>query len=382
MPEIPLPENPWSDAVLDPMRAAGDELADDVIASLFADSEVAAVNEMMRTLITNEFPEPTAFPQIVRDYLAETDRLPLWADSSLIEAGEKVFWRYGPKLIIIYNAYSLPWDYLGQKGVQVLALTNRLQSNPTRRITEVSQFLVDVLQPGGLNTPGGRGRRSIQKVRLMHGAVRRLAGQSTAWKPEWDLPINQEDMAGTLMSFSWIALDGLEKLNASVTDADREAYLHCWRVIGHLLGIRQELLPTSIANARDLAASIARRQFGPSPEAQSLTKALVDMMAHTLPGDVFSHVVPLLIHYFLGKEWASWLGIEDCDHINLMAGPLRALGIDAGKILESSEALSALAEKVGHLLIESLVYVERGGNRPSFTIPVELRQQWGVNWLS
>jgi hypothetical protein len=381
MAETLKTDNQWTDAVLDPMRSAGDELADHVIATLFSDSEVGAVNDMMRTLITNEFPEPAAFPQIVRDYLSETDHLPPWADTALIEAGEKVFWRYGPKLVLIFNCYALPWDYLGQKGVQVLALTNRLQSNPTRRITEVSQFLVDVLQPGGLTTAGGRGRRSIQKVRLMHAAVRRLAAQSPAWKPAWDLPINQEDLAGTLMSFSWIALDGLGKLDIPLSDADKEAYLYCWRVVGHLLGVREELVPTNIASARDLAASIARRQFGPSPEAQSLTKALVDMMANTLPGDVFGHVAPLLIRYFLGKEWASWLGIEG-HFLNLMAGPLRLLGLEAGTILEDSQALSALAEKVGHLLIESLVYVERGGNRPSFTIPVELRQQWGINWLS
>ena len=172
---------------------------------------------------------------------------------------------------------------LGQKGVHVLTLTTRLLSNPTRRITEVSQFLVDVMQPGGLTTPGGRGRRSIQKVRLMHAAVRKLAAESPDWNPAWDLPINQEDLAGTLMSFSWIVLDGLEKLGAALTSDEREAYLHCWKVIGHLLGIRNELLPKNFDSARDLAAAIVRRQFGPSSEGKALTKALVDMMAQVLP---------------------------------------------------------------------------------------------------
>jgi hypothetical protein len=186
--------------------------------------------------------------------LTGTDRLPDWADATQIQAGENLFWRYGPKQILILNCYALPWDYFGQKGVHVLTLTTRLLSNPTRRITEVSQFLVDVMQPGGLTTPGGRGRRSIQKVRLMHAAVRKLAAESPDWNPAWDLPINQEDLAGTLMSFPWIVLDGLEKLGAALTSDEREAYLHCWKVIGHLLGIRNELLPKNFDSARDLCS--------------------------------------------------------------------------------------------------------------------------------
>ena len=106
------------------------------------------------------------------------------------------------------------------------------------------------------------------------------------------------------------------------------------------------------------------------------------MMAAVLPGDVFKHVAPLLIRYFLGKEHASWLGIENFDPVSLIAGPLRALGIHADAQVQDSKILSGLAEKVGHLLIESIVFVERGGNRPSFNIPTELRQQWGVNWNS
>ena len=275
--------NEWTDVMLDDMRSRGDDLADAVIAELFSKAETGSVNQLLRSLITNEFPEPAALPPIVREYLTGTDRLPEWADATQIQAGENLFWRYGPKQILILNCYALPWDYLGQKGVHVLTLTTRLLSNPTRRITEVSQFLVDVMQPGGLTTPGGRGRRSIQKVRLMHAAVRKLAAESPDWNPAWDLPINQEDLAGTLISFSWIVLDGLEKLGAALTSDEREAYLHCWKVIGHLLGIRNELLLKNFDSARDLPAAFVRRQFGPSSEGKALTKALVDMMAQVLP---------------------------------------------------------------------------------------------------
>src|SRR3954447_12870941 len=162
--------SPPTDSFLESMRQIGDPLADGVIAELFEKSEVGAVNSLMKNLITNEFPEPESLPAVVRDYLTKTDKLPEWADANLITAGEQVFWRYGPKLILILHCYSLPFDYLDRNGVQVLALTTRLASNPTRRIVEVAQFLVDIMQSGGLSAPGGRGRRTIQKVRLMHAA--------------------------------------------------------------------------------------------------------------------------------------------------------------------------------------------------------------------
>jgi hypothetical protein len=254
-------------------------------------------------------------------------------------------------------------------------------SNPARRVTEVLQFLVDIMQPGGLTSGEGRGRRSIQKVRLMHAAVRRLSAASPSWKPEWGVPVNQEDLLLTLISFSWVVLDGLEKLGVSVSPTDQEAYLHCWLVVGSLLGISETLLPGDVARARDVGETIARRRFGPSPEGQALTKALLDLVDSTLPGDVFRHVAPLLIRLFVGDECAEWLGVEDHGS-EVLLKPLQFLGIEANQLIARSGALSMLAERLSPILLKALLFVDRGGNRPTFSIPTELRQKWGVNWLS
>jgi len=42
-----------------------------------------------------------------------------------------------------------------------------------------------------------------------------------------------------MLAFSWIAVDGLEKNWRSSLTGRRiaEAYVHCWNVVGHLLGI-------------------------------------------------------------------------------------------------------------------------------------------------
>jgi len=369
------------------MRRVGDPLADGVVENLFANNSIDAVNDLMRGLILNEFPEPATFPPIVADYVKQLDVLPDWADAAKIETGQQVFWKYGPRLILILHCYALPFCYVGQNGVQVLALTGRLSSNSTRRILETAQLLVDVMSPGGLTGSEGRARRTIQKVRLMHAAVRHLVKKYPAWKDEFGLPVNQEDLTGTLMAFSWISLDGLRRIGVELTREEWDAYLHCWQIVGHQLGIRDDMIPADNPSAEALCAAIARRQFGACPEGKLMTKALIESIQYQLPGDVFDDAPGLLMRYFLGEEHASMLGVEKTllersGLRNVLTLPLQVGGEVLTDLIHDSSLISDLAEKVGKVLINSIVLVQRGGNRPTFTIPKELQEQWGVNWTS
>ncbi len=372
----------WTNDTLQPLRAIGDPLADAVIDELFSDGGVQAMNTLMSGFVANEHPSPDNLPAPVRNYLLQTAELPDWASQDLIKAGENLFWRFGPRIILMLTCYSLPFCYLGRNGVPVLAMTNRLFSNSTRRIVETAQMVVDCMSAGGLSTPSGRGRLTIQKVRLMHAAIRRLAPGAPSWKPEYGVPVNQEDLAGTLMAFSYIVLDGLEKLDIELTDQDRMGYLHCWNIIGHLLGVHDDLLPANPAQAKALANAIAAHQFAPTQEGKDLTKALLDMMANILPGDVLHDMPAIMLRFFLGKEWAGWLGVQEEVLEDLVTQPIQFLGLTFGGAIEDSKTLGDIAEKMGQLLIGSIMLVGRGGNRPSFAIPTELREVWGVNWTS
>ena len=367
--------------MLDSMRDVGDPVADDAITGLSTDSGIARVNELMRNLITNEYPDPTTLPDVVAKYLTATNQLPDWANTALLKQGEQIFWRFGPEMLMILLCYSLPFCYLDRKGVNVLLLTTRLLTNPTRRVIETAQMLVDVMSPGGLTDPQGRGRRTIQKVRLMHAAVRKLTMQSASWQSEWDLPINQEDLALTLLSFSWV-VDGLDKLEITLSADEKEAYLHTWVVVGSLLGIDRSLLPVNFAEAEALEQMLSRRQFASSQAGQDLTRALLDMVAYILPGDLFRRLPGALTKHFLGDPWSGWLGVTPDAFTEALCLPLETFGLALGDLTKHSGFLRKLAEKLGRLLVQAIVYVERGGNRPSFSIPSELRQTWGVNWLS
>jgi hypothetical protein len=370
----------WSDAQLDAMRQSQDPPADAVVAELFAGGQVDAVNQLMRVLIENDGLVPEALPPSVRDYLAASGALPGWADPRQIEAGERLFWRYGPAVIAILHCYSLPFCYAARKGVQVLALTSRLYSNPTRRILETAQMVVDVMRPGGLGSLG-TGIRTAQKVRLMHAGVRFQIAHHGAWNPEFDAPINQEDMAGTLLAFSFITLDGLRRLGYELDGGDAEAYLHCWNVVGHILGVRPEMLAADYSDAAALIGRISERQFAPCDEGRFMTRALVGMMQHEIPGNVFDRVPEMLMRYLLGDRFADILGVAKGDFSQAVAEPLRALArFDSGLMRQSGD-ITRMHELFGRALIQGIILVGRGGKRIPFTIPTELLQAWGVNWL-
>lgn len=375
-----MPANTWTEGQFDSMRAAGDPLADAVIAELFASGQVAAVNQLMRTLVANDDVPSDSLPPGVRDYLKQTEALPSWADPQRIRRGEQVFWQYGSAIITCLFCYGLPACYAAAKGVQVLALTARLYSNPTRRVIETAQMMVDVMRPGGI-ARAGRGVRTVQKVRLMHAAVRRLIAEHADWKPEWGTPINQEDMAGTLMAFSWIVIDGLRKLGYSLSDQEAEDYLYAWRVVGHLMGIRDEMLPADVNSAALLMRTVAHRQYAACPEGQQLMKALLDMLKYHLPGNVFDPVPAALTRYLLGDAASDLLAVEKHELLGSLMLPMRLIGIKADKALDRSPALRQMSTIFSRKLIESIMLVGRGGNRVSFEIPTDLRQTWGVNWL-
>jgi ER-bound oxygenase mpaB/B'/Rubber oxygenase, catalytic domain len=375
------PSSAWTDNVLDPMRQVTDPLADAAVAEAFQQGQADAVNTLMRTLIENDDLPSDQLPQGIREYLATSAQMPAWMDPARLQVGERVFWRYGPEIIMNLFCYGLPSCYAAAKGVQVLALTTRLFSNPTRRVIETAQMVVDVMAPGGL-AARGRGIRTAQKVRLMHAAVRYQIATHRLWNPAWDQPINQEDLVGTLLAFSWVCLDGLRQMGFELSVDEADSYLHSWNVVGHLLGIREALLPTQVAHAEALVRAIQRRQYAACAEGQMMTRALVAMMQHYIPGNIFDAFPAALIRFLLGEDYADLLAVERHRLAEVLLGPWRHLFALKDDLMDHASALRRLSEIFSRKLIEGLLLVGRGGQRVAFSMPTELRQTWGINWVA
>jgi hypothetical protein len=388
----------WTDALLDRMQNTGDECADKPVRKVFEAGGVQAVNGIMRTLVRNDQPVPEELPPEIRDYLAESLALPAWADMGKIKRGQHLYETWGVLITLCLFCASLPASYAAADGVKVLYLTARLDTDARRRVMETGQFLIDVLTVGGLDDERGKGRRTIQRVRLMHAAVRHLimarndqgappvcGDEPPLWHKDWGTPINQEDLAGTRLAFSYIVANSLPRLGVRLPAKDIDAYLHLWNVIGHLMGIDDELRVDGIDDAKALVDAIRRRRFKASPEGQDMTKALLELMDDMTPFHSFQETIPPLIRDLIGDDVADMIDVPKSKLPEL--GRLIRLNKwifvhvfgQSRRDSPRYELVSRIARPFGYDLVHGLFRLERGGVRAPFDMPDHLARSWGLS---
>jgi hypothetical protein len=372
------------------MRQRGDPMADEPVAAVLERGGVGAVNAIMKTLVRVDQPMPEHLPDELEAYFVDTLALPEWADMRRIQRGQRVFETWGLQIATCLFCASLPSSYAAAKGVKVLYLTARLDTDARRRVMETGQFLLDTLAVGALDRHG-KGRRTIQRVRLMHAAVRHLIKARNEqkpglWHPDWGTPINQEDLAGTLLAFSYVVADPMPRLGVPLSAQDVDAYLHLWNVIGHLLGVCDELLVRDVADATALVEAIRRRQFKASPEGQEMTSALLNLLDELTPLQRFDDTIPPLIRHLIGDETADLLLVPKSDLADdpgrLERSANRLFGNVLGRIqrdLPRHELMSRMAAPIGREMLHGLFTVERGGERAPFAIPDHLARSWELS---
>lgn len=93
--------------------------------------------------------------------------------------------------------------------------------------------------PAASLRPGGKGWKAALRVRVLHAKVRRSLLLLRSWDIDNNgVPINQEDMAATLLAFSVNVLLGIEYLAGKpLSENDQRDYLALWRYLGWLLGV-------------------------------------------------------------------------------------------------------------------------------------------------
>lgn len=365
----------WSDAFLEEMRQHGDPPADDAVAQVFAAGDLPAVRALMRSLVENDEVLPAALPPELQEYLQATAQVPA-AELPRVEMGEQLFADHGPEIFILLLCYSLPATYAIRKGVPVLYRTGYLLRRPNRRLFETAQMIVDVMTPGGL-APGGKGIRTAQKVRLMHAAIRTLIlrDRQDPWDPELGVPINQEDLAFTLMTFARLLPDGLQQLGIEVEPETQEAFLDAWRVVGRVMGIRPELLPADVAQARALTAAIERRQMDSSEEGRLMTQALLGVLEENSP-PAFKGFSAALMHYLLPPGVATGLAVPEHRLEERLAAAAAHDESEVENRLDESTRFTRLIRRFNLELLQWMIDVDRGGQRAPFAIPDDLRKSW------
>ncbi|QRK10809.1 DUF2236 domain-containing protein [Archangium violaceum] len=380
-----MPSSLWTHDFMDEMRTRMDPLADAVIERLFTEGKVDAVNRLMRTLVENDDLPSSQLPPYVRDYLARTRASVPRLDSEKLRQGQELFDLFGPEVMMILGFYSLPAAYAARKGVQVLYRTGFLQKRPVRRVFETAQMVVDVMTEGGLE-PDGRGVCTTQKVRLMHAAVRYMIRHDT--RHPWDArelgePINQEDLAGTLMTFAFVVLEGMKALHIELTPEQQEAWLYAWTAVGRIIGVDERLIPANVDEARQLTRLIRQRQVAYSEEGVAMTAELIEGMQALTP-DILDGLPASMIHFFLDQD--QWQGLNVADMLKVPKPDWTAIIPQAVKYVgeltdwvgDNTFVAAKLLRFISKDIVEGMLLVERGGQRTPFYIPEHLQDRWRI----
>jgi uncharacterized protein (DUF2236 family) len=367
---------PPDDVLLARLRAVGDPSVDLLIEDLAEAGEVRAVSKVLRHLVDNDQPVPDELPERIARWLEATRHLPAWVDHDRFERGCQLVVDHGPQVCLALSTASLVWCYAGYPGVKVLTFSHRLDQDAYRRVGETAQFLLAVTAPGSLGEEG-RAIRKIQKVRLLHGSIRHLIRHSRRWDLAADgVPICQEDLAGTLVTFSWTVVDSLRKLGVQVPDDEAEDYHYRWRVIGEMLGVDPAVIPHDLAAAEDLANAIARRNHRASEEGALMTRALFEMHANSLPSG-FDGAAPALTRFLLGDEVCDLVGVPRSRWDQRIARARAAVRL-LDRAQSSRGPLGSLTQLVSAGLLNQRAIRMAGRRSASFSIPVpdELQQSW------
>jgi hypothetical protein len=235
-------------------------------------------------------------------------------------------------------------------------MSGRMSGDIDRRINETACFVLDVLRPHGFDA-GGSARVAIGKVRLVHAAVRAAVLSRGA---EREVPINQEDLLGTLALFSVVVLKASVRLGVHIDGRDREDFMHLWRAVGAMMGIREELLPESFAGMDRLFERIKSRQFAVSDDGRALMKSLVEGMERHVAVPGLRPLPARLVRYLLGDDMAAALGLGNADPTG-----------HAGGALVKTFPLRATPD-VGQRLLDAITRFKLGGARATFTMPTRL----------
>lgn len=355
------PLYPW----LDQARLIGDPRADVLVARLLR-ATPGRVDAALAALASGAADAEQALPQPLRRFLAD-EGMPAWVDRGRLRAAQRFAQEHATALATSLFCAALPSAFTAAKGVGVLAMTGRLRSDLDRRVNETGRFVFAVLMPGGFDD--GSAVRASQCVRLMHSAVRaRVLASSSGRRPDVEVPINQEDLLGTLFCFSVVVLDSLEKLGVSISPRDAEDFYYLWRVVGELLGLRKEWIPRDLAAARKLAEVVRGRQRRASASGRELLSILVDGIERHLPARGLGLVAPSVVRYLMGDLEGHLLGLREAARPADVARILPLVTGAAGRVSRwvFGDSLPVLSRS----LLEAVMASKLLGREPGFHRPL------------
>ena len=379
-----MPPTRWTDAFLDTLSTQGDLLADTHLQKLFADNEIAGIRRVFAEMdANNEIPPAATFPEL-NEFIKETNDLPPFIDTARINRGEMVFQDNAFTVALVLLTKSLPEGYAAPNLSIVLNLSGDLRTHPYKRLLATLQTVVNVSTFHGFQH-GGRAVITAQKLRLLHAAIRHLTRRyRPAFESQYGVPVNQEDMLGTVMGFSYLVIEGMRTLEVGLTRDQEEDFLYVWRSFALMMGIHPpakpdsfEHIPDSVDDARDFYNAYRRRHYVAAdinPDGVVLGAANLRMLVDFVPWFLrilgFGRLPRAYMLDLMSPEQCVRIGIYPRSSDDLVRWVLRHMY----RLWKPIELIHANRhERFGLMLFQDLIDRAYGGE-VTFTIPTDLKQ--------
>ncbi|MGW3349504.1 oxygenase MpaB family protein [Nonomuraea rubra] len=295
-------------AGLDP-RWVWDEEADPLVASLLDRGDVPRVNELLRTWTKNGQPLPAGLPADLRDFMERARQLPSWADQGKLELAVEFNKKRGLYLGVLYGLASGMMSTVIPKEARAVYYSQG-GADMKDRISKTAKLGYDIGSPNAYR-PDGEMIVTCVKTRLVHAAVRHLLPQSPYWSEvaEEDIPISQRDMMVTWHSLPTTVMQKMVSWKVPIPSAESTAFLHSWQVGAHMLGIKDEYIPASWAEANSQAEQVLTPILAATPEGIKLADILLNLGSSVDGGILGKPILGAFTRFMLGDEIAGWLKI-------------------------------------------------------------------------
>jgi hypothetical protein len=227
-------------------------------------------------------------PEPLREFFVRIETVPDWVDRDKLRLGARALRRGGADGMYVARDVALLGGYQFSGFNKTLLRTGALEKGSNKRFAETMQWAMDVISDGGLE-PLGVGYRSTIRVRLIHAFVRRHVAAMPDWRSdEWGLPVNQTDMAATLVGAIIAPPTGAIGMGMVSSPAELDGIAHVTRYAGWLIGVQDEWLPRSFRDGVRVLYHTLTALAAPDESTKQLAVPMADdpMEWHyrTLPG--------------------------------------------------------------------------------------------------
>ncbi|MFN8295079.1 MAG: oxygenase MpaB family protein [Chitinophagales bacterium] len=312
-----------------------------------------------------------------------------------IQLSSEYFQHFGHSMFLMLICKSLPQLYSSYKGTKVLYETGYLVGKDNnalvaRRLMETAQFFIDIMSKDSFQ-PDKYGFFAATKVRIIHAFVRKFMWDKNwneKYAAEYDQPVCQEDMMGTLLAFSVCNIEGIQKMGLLITEEEKDAIIYTWHITGKLLGVDEEYNPSNFIDGQMLFHHLIHKEKKLGMENKALVDAILNFMRSIFTPTLLSKLplkikdqnkLPeILVSYFVGREISPFIGLtyhDDWYYKNILKSVAIILPNIFIQSRKSDMAENSVTQVSGFLVAKIFQFI-KDEYKLEFRIQDEILKDW------